>query len=263
MARFCSARYLLLTLLLAASFVRAQSAPGTPAQSAAAQPMVSGTVASLQRMALPANAAIEVKVQDVTGGGKTIAETVFAPEGKQPPIPFQLSYNVGDINPAHTYQVLANISVDGKLMFVTATPLWVITKGAPSQVAILVQPAPAQKEAASGTRLRDTMWVLAEVNGTPASPGEGQSAHLELHKKGKLTGSTGCNNLLGNYIASEGALQFTPAATTRKMCTAPVMQQEQAVLAALKATTAYKVDGKTLELLNGSQSLAKFVAEGK
>ncbi len=230
---------------------------------ASAQPMVTGTIASLQRMALPANAAIEVKVQDVTGGGKTIAETVFAPEGKQPPIPFQLSYNVGDINPAHTYQVLANINVNGKLWFVTQTPLWVITKGAPSKVAILVQPAPAQQPAAAGVKLRDTKWVLAEVNGNPAFPGEGVAAHLELHKKGQVTGSTGCNNLVGSYIASQGSLQFTPAATTRKMCTAQVMQQEQAVLAALKATTAYKISGNTLELLNGSQSLAKFQAEGK
>lgn len=263
MARFCSARCLLLTFLFVASFVRAQGAAGAPAQSATAQSMVTGTIASLQPMALPPNAAIEVKVQDVSGGGKTIAETVFAAEGQPPPISFQLSYNPGDINPAHTYQVLANINVDGKLMFVTGTPLWVITKGAPSKVAILVQPAPAQPAAAAGAKLRDTKWVLAEVNGTPASPGEGQSVHLELHKKGKVTGSTGCNNLVGSYIASEGALQFTPAATTRKMCTAPVMQQEQAVLAALKATTAYKVDGNTLELLNGSQSLAKFQAEGK
>jgi putative lipoprotein len=231
--------------------------------SASGQPVVSGTIASLQRLALPPNAAIEVKVQDVTGGAKTVAETVFAAAGQQPPISFQLSYNPGDINPAHTYQVLANINVDGKPMFVTTTPLWVITKGAPSKVAILVQPAPAQTSAASGAKLRDTKWVLAEVNGNPAFPGEGVAAHFELHKKGNVTGSTGCNNLVGSYIASEGALQFTPAATTRKMCTAPVMQQEQALLSALKATTAYRVDGNTLELLNGSQSLAKFQAEAK
>ena len=41
------------------------------------------------------------------------------------------------------------------------------------------------------------------------------------------------------------------------------MEQEQAVQAALKATTAYKIDGSTLELLNGDKSLAKFDAEGK
>ena len=207
-----------------------------------------------------------MKVQDVSlqdAAAKTIAETVFSPEGKQVPLPFQLSYNPADINQAQLYQVRANISVNGKLMFTSTTAYPVITHGASSQVAIMLQQAQAQPAGATGKKLTGTKWVLAEVNGKPASPGQGESVHLVLHKKGKVTGSTGCNNLVGNYIASEGALQFTPAATTMKMCAASVMEQEQAVQAALKATTAYKIDGSTLELLNGDKSLAKFDAEGK
>jgi putative lipoprotein len=236
----------------------------TPA-AASSQGTVSGNVVYRERIALPPDAAIEIKVQDISepNAPTTIAETVFAPEGKQVPIPFQLSYNPADINPAHRYQIVANISLNGKPMFITKTPLWVITKGASSHADILLQQAPAQSAAEAGAKLTDTKWVLAEVNGTAALAGQGVSVHLELHKKGKVAGSTGCNNLVGSYIASEGALQFTLAATTMKMCTAPVMQQEQAVLAALKATTAYKLDGNTLELLNGSQSLAKFQVEGK
>ena len=71
MARFCSARCLLLTFLLRRSFVRAQGAAGSPPHNPRpSQPMVTGTIASLQPMALPPNAAIEVKVQDVSGGGE-------------------------------------------------------------------------------------------------------------------------------------------------------------------------------------------------
>ena len=105
--------------------------------------------------------------------------------------------------------------------------------------------------------------MLAEVDGQPARPGQGETPHFELHKKGSFTGSTGCNRLNGTYIASEGALQFTPGAMTMKACADPVMQQEQAVLAAIKATTAYKIDGNTLEFKNGDKVLAKFDAEGK
>lgn len=268
MSRVMAARLLALVLSAGSCFGWAQGSgqAATSASAAPAQGSVSGTIAYRERIALPANAAIEVKVQDVSlqdAAAKTIAETVFAPEGKQVPIPFQLSYNPADINQAHNYQVEANITVNGKLMFVSTAAYPVITHGAPSQVAVMLQQAPAQPAAAAGAKLTGTKWVLAEVNGNPAAPGEGQSVHLVLHKKGKLTGSTGCNNVVGNYIASEGALQFTPAATTMKMCPAPVMQQEQAVLAAMKATTAYKVNGNTLELLNGQQSLAKFQAEGK
>lgn len=234
-------------------------------------PAVTGTVAYRERIALPPNAFIDIKLQDVSqqdAPAKTVAESIFAAEGKQVPIPFQISYNPADINMAHTYLVRATINVDGKLMFTSTTAYPVLTQGAPSQVTMMLQQPPAASAPgtaaqSSGTKLRGTKWVLAEVNGTPAQPGEGESAHLELHKKEKLTGSTGCNNFAGSYIASEGALQFTPGATTMKMCAPAVAQQEQAFLAALKATTGYKVDGNTLELMNGSQVLAKFQAESK
>ena len=123
---------------------------------APAQGSVSGTIAYRERVALPPNAAIEVKVQDVSlqdAAAKTIAETVFSPEGKQVPLPFQLSYNPADINQAHSYQVRANISVNGKLMFTSTTAYPVITHGASSQVAIMLQQAQAQPAGATGKKL--------------------------------------------------------------------------------------------------------------
>ena len=79
----------------------------------------------------------------------------------------------------------------------------------------------------------------------------------------RMSGSSGCNTLVGTYIAEQGALQFTPAASTMKMCSTPVMDQQQAFFAAMKATTKYQIEGSTLELLNGNQVLAKFQAKGK
>ena len=237
-------------------------------------PVVTGTVAYRERMALPPNAFLDIKLLDVSRQdvpAKTVAESVFAAEGKQVPIPFQVSYNVADINMAHTYVVRATISVDNKLMFTSTTAYPVLTQGAPSHVTMMLQQASASAAAAPGApaasasqaKLLGTRWVLAEVNGNAAQPGQGESAHFELHKKEKLTGSTGCNNFAGNYIASEGALQFMPGATTMKMCAPAVAAQEQAFLAALKATTGYKIDGASLELVNGDKVLAKFQAESK
>ena len=262
MGRACFFRLFALILLFACCSAWAQTTPGrgssTPA-AAASQPMVSGNVVYMQKIALPPNAAIEIKMQDITAAPpKTIAETVFGAAGQQVPIAFQLTYNPADITQAHTYQVLANISVNGKPMFVTQTPLHVITQGSPSQVALMLQPAPAQT-GSSGAKLRSTRWVLSEVNGQPARPGQGETPHVELHKKGNFTGSTGCNRMSGTYIASEGALQFSPGPMTMKACADPVMQQEQAMLAAMKGTTAYQISGNTLELKNGEKVVAKFV----
>jgi putative lipoprotein len=266
MIRFRSFRFLPLLLLFASCSVWAQvaPAPGVSLENKVAQhPVVSGTIAYFQRIALPPNAAIEVKVQDVTDPAHpvTIASTVFGPGGQQVPIPFQLNFNPTDINPAHTYQVQANISVNGRPMFVTPTPLNVITQGAPSQVSILLQPPSAVPAKPAETKLRNTHWVLSEVSGQAARPGQGETPHLVLHKKGNFSGSTGCNRLAGNYIASMGALQFTPGPMTMRACADPIMQQEQAIVSALKATTGYKIDGSTLELRNGDQILAKFQAE--
>ena len=251
---------------LAGTQSSAAPAASTPAftQSAPVQGMLTGTIAYRERVALPADAAVAVKLEDISGHSpKTVAETLFSPGGQQVPIPFQLSYNPADINPAHTYRLLANIAVDGKPMFVSTAAYPVITQGNPTQVAMMLEAAPSQPSPAAGTKLYGTHWMLAELDGKPAAPGEGKPVHLVLHKKGKLSGFAGCNQVTGTYIAQQGAMQFTPAATTMKMCSQPVMQQEQAFLAALKATTAYQVNGNTLELLNGDKPLAKLAGEGK
>lgn len=253
-------------LAVSLSCARGNAQQSGAMQSAAAQPSVSGTVVYRERMALPPDAAIEVKLQDVSGSNgmpNTIAETVFGSGGKQVPIPFQLAYNTSDINPAHKYQVQANIRVNGKLLFTGVIPYLVITQGNSSQVALLLERAPEKSAQAPGRKLLYTNWKLVQVNGKAAVVVEGGEAHLFLEKKEMFTGSTGCNQITGSYIASEGALQFTPGGMTMKMCVQPLMEQEQALVAAMKATTNYKIDGDALELLNGTQALAQFIAKPK
>ena len=251
-------------LAIGLSWARGTAQQSNTTQASAAQPSVSGTVVYRERVALPPDAAIEVKLQDVPGAGgtaHTIAESVFASGGKQVPIAFQLSYNPADINPAHKYQVQANIRVNGKLMFTGVIPYLVITQGEPSRVDLLLERAPEKPAQAAGRKLTDTNWKLVQVNGKAAVVVEGSEAHIFLEKKGMFTGSTGCNQMTGSFIASEGALQFTPGGMTMKMCVQPLM--EQALVAAMKATTNYKIDGDALELLNGTQPLAKFQAKPK
>lgn len=253
-------------LAVGLSWARGTAQQSGAAQSTAAQPSVSGTVVYRERMALPPDAAIEIKLQDVSGPNgtpNTIAETVFASAGKQVPIPFQISYNSSDINPTHKYQVQANIRVEGKLLFTGVIPYLVITQGEPSRVDLLLERAPEKPAQASGRKLTDTNWKLVQVNGKAAVVVEGSEAHMFLEKKGMFTGSTGCNQMTGSFIASEGALQFTPGGMTMKMCAQPLMEQEQALVAAMKATTNYKIDGDALELLNGTQPLAQFQAKPK
>ena len=239
------------------------------AQGNAPQAAITGTVAYRERVALPPDAAIDVRLEDTSLPGapaKLIGESIFAAAGQQVPIPFQLSYNPADINPAHTYQLRANISSNGTMTFTSTTSYPVITRGAPMQANIMLQqvqaPTPATR---SGRKLQGTYWRLVELNSKPAVPGMGQTQpYIELHKEqDRLEGSSGCNGVLGTYIVQQSALQITPEGTTMMMCPPALMEQEQGLINALKATANYKIEGDTLELSNGKEVVARFQGQAK
>lgn len=105
---------------------------------------VSGTVTYLQRIALPPNAIVEVKLQEVSrldAPAVTLAEQTIPTEGRQVPFAFELSYDTSQINPSYTYVVQARILVDGELRWINNTAYRVITQGNPTTVEIIVQPA--------------------------------------------------------------------------------------------------------------------------
>ncbi len=110
----------------------------------AAQPKITGTVSYRERIALPPDASVQVRLDDVSqpeAAPRRIAETTFPTAGKQVPIPFELPYSAADIVAGRRYAVRAKIVADGKTLFSTKTPYPVITRGAPTQLEILVQQA--------------------------------------------------------------------------------------------------------------------------
>ena len=230
---------------------------------------VSGTVTYRERMALPPDAAVDVRLEDTSmqdAPAKLIGESVFATAGQQVPIPFQVSFNTADINPAHTYQLRANITVNGAKMFASTSAYPVVTNGAPMSASIMLQKitAPAPEKTA-GPKLHGTYWSLVELNGKPAAPGMGRTQpYIRLHREqGRFDGSSGCNGITGTYIVEQSALQFSPSAVTMMMCPQPLMDQEQGLIAALKATSSYKIDGDILELIEGKTVVVRFQAMPK
>lgn len=239
------------------------------AQGSAPQYTITGTVAYRERVALPPGAAIDVRLEDTSlqdAPAKLIGESVFAAVGQQVPISFQVSFNPADINPAHTYQLRANIAVNGRIIFTSTIAYPVITHGAPMQANIMLQqvsvPAPTNS---AGPKLHGTYWMLVELNGKPAVPGMGRTQpYIRLHREqGSLEGSSGCNGVLGTYLVEQNALRFTPSGTTLMMCPPALMEQEQGLISALKATSSYKIEGDTLQLSNGTAVVARFQAQAK
>ena len=106
------------------------------------QAAVSGTVYYLQRIALPPDASIEVKLVDISKQdvpAETIAEQKITNPG-QVPIPFELWYDPAKIDPRMTYAVQARIEQGGKLLFISTRVFPVITRGNSTHVEVKVDP---------------------------------------------------------------------------------------------------------------------------
>lgn len=97
---------------------------------------VTGTVAYRQRIALPPNAVVKVKLQDVSrmdAPAILISEQTIPTNGNQVPISFALQYNPNDIRAQSSYAVAAEIWVDGNREWISTTRHPVITQNAPTQ----------------------------------------------------------------------------------------------------------------------------------
>lgn len=90
--------------------------------------------------------------------------------------------------------------------------------------------------------LNGTNWNILSVNGKAALADV--EANLSFND-GRVTGTAGCNRLMGSYSQSGDTLDFTQTASTRMACPAPHMEQERAVLSALQTGTKlhYNDDG--------------------
>ena len=121
---------------------------------------------------------------------------------------------------------------------------------------------PGAKPAAS---LENVFWRLKSVGDKPAtSVPAAREAGITLHSEGRrMSGSGGCNRLLGRYELGAGTLKLIPSGTTMMACADDSTLQEAEFLSALKMTTSYRISGDTLELRNGDGVLARFIAQTK
>lgn len=100
-------------------------------------------------------------------------------------------------------------------------------------------------------------WQLTELLGKPVTSSE--PAWLTFEKEdGRVTGFSGCNNLVGNVVFGEGGkLHFSQMAGTRKAC--PDSTPEMEFLQVLRSTASYRLDDKILVLIHAEMApLATF-----
>lgn len=117
--------------LLACSDCATPSGPAQP--SASHQGVFSGTVTYRERAALPPNALVTVRLWDALEppSTATVGEVKFPAQGEVP-LPFELFFDPGLIQPTHPYGARARITAEGVTLYESTTPVSVLTQGAPS-----------------------------------------------------------------------------------------------------------------------------------
>lgn len=224
---------------------------------------VTGTVAYLQRIALPPDAEVHVRLEDISlqdAPAGLIGEQTFLTKGKQSPIPFRVQYDPKVIEESHSYSVRAEITIGGQQKFTTTQSYPVLTRGNPDHVDVIVMALQAETPASSP--LVETHWTLVELGGraieqTPT----GREPHLLLIEEEHRAAATGgCNQMTGSYETAGTSLKFSQFVSTQRACS-DGMDRDRALAQALESTASYQIDGAQLALMDASGAvLARFRA---
>lgn len=120
-------------------------ASGAQAQAAGDVITVSGSAAYRERIAMPPDAVLTVRIEDVSRAdapARLLAEVREVFGARQVPIGFALTVPRSAIDPRARYSLRATITVGGALRFTTATHHAVLTAGAPDKVELLLVAVP-------------------------------------------------------------------------------------------------------------------------
>ncbi len=97
---------------------------------------VTGAITFADSAALPEDATVAVQIQDTSlaDAPATVIGEQIVTEATQFPIPYEVSYDPGQIQDNHTYTMSARITgSDGSLLFINDTAIMVITRGNPTE----------------------------------------------------------------------------------------------------------------------------------
>lgn len=97
--------------------------------------------------------------------------------------------------------------------------------------------------------LADTSWKVTGYLVGDGIVSPEADAELAFGTDGSISGTGGCNRLIGKFTASDdGTIGFDSVGSTQMACEEAAMVQEAAFIAALESTSNYLVEGDTLQL---------------
>ncbi|WP_417070010.1 META domain-containing protein [Niveibacterium terrae] len=120
----------------------------------------------------------------------------------------------------------------------------------------------AQSAVQAGAGLFATRWNLRAIDAKPLEAREGRNApHLVIDGQGRLSGSGGCNRLMGSYRLEGSVVRFGPVATTMMACLSGGADEKR-FLAALARVVHWRAEKGVLSLSDAQgREILRFSAE--
>jgi putative lipoprotein len=103
--------------------------------------LLTGTVSYRERIAMPPDAVLVVELRDVSladAPANLLAEQKIKFQGRQVPVPFELTFDPSKINPKHAYAVSGRILVGDQPRFVSNSPRPALTRNSPTHVELVL-----------------------------------------------------------------------------------------------------------------------------
>lgn len=209
---------------------------------AADKATIRGVVEIQGKADLPPEARVTVTLEDVSladAPSVTLSKTVFAPVTPNG-LAYVLSYDPKALQAGHRYTLRSEIRAGDRLLYLTKSAD-LDTGKVPEQTHLMVEPVTAQlPDAVVGN------WKIDRIGGSATDPTV--PAFITLRADGFLSGTGGCNRMMGRVTVTDQAFKFGPLAGTRMACFGNRMMQEDAVFAATPKVATWRLESGALLL---------------
>jgi heat shock protein HslJ len=239
------ARLLVSTLAIGALFAACTQTAARPA--GAEEALVSGAVTYDEDVTLPADAAVDVWILDVTPGivaAAIVTETTIEAGNARPPIPFKLRYDPSRVFADHDYAIKAVIRSGGETLFEMPNDFRVVTKGHPTRVEVWVKKVAEADAGAAPAGLVGSSWRVEELGGEKV-PADAEGT-LDFPEAGRVAGRAFCNRFSGKAEIAGASIRFGPLAVTKMACGQSANERESRFLQALQKAERYGLEGRAL-----------------
>lgn len=116
----------------------------------------------------------------------------------------------------------------------------------PSSVAVMTELGGTGPTATSDA-LAGTQWEIVAIDGR-AVAADGSPLAITFGHDGRVSGTTGVNQLTASYSLTADYLTFGPLATTRRDGSQELMELQHRVVASLAGMCSYRLDARSLSI---------------